>query len=93
MEYCPYCFFRNFLTFIYLRERQQTIENERLKVCKKAAENYIPHGLLSDIPDEWNCPWDQLINIPNKNGSKPLFGKGGILEGNVKNVLLFFSQN
>jgi len=33
-------------------------EKTRSANCEKAADVYIPFGLLDNIPDEWECNWN-----------------------------------
>ena len=64
----------------------QKTESEKSEICRKAAKIYVPHGLLAEIPEEWNCPWGELIQLPSQNSSKPDSGIDKILKGNVKKV-------
>jgi len=42
-----------------LRKLDLQIEKERYRVCAEAKTKYIPNGLLTSIPEKWNCTFDQ----------------------------------
>jgi len=33
-------------------------DETRSENCERAADVYIPFGLLANIPDEWECNWN-----------------------------------
>ena len=35
------------------------LENERKRVCHEAKTKYIPNGLLTSIPEHWNCSFSE----------------------------------
>ena len=37
----------------------ERLENERKRVCHEAKTKYIPNGLLTSIPEHWNCTFDE----------------------------------
>ena len=42
-----------------LRKLNLQIEKERYRVCAEAKAKYIPNGLLTKIPENWNCTFDE----------------------------------
>ena len=42
-----------------LRKLDLQIEKERYRVCAEAKTKYIPNGLITSIPENWNCTFDQ----------------------------------
>ena len=42
-----------------VRKLDLAIEKERYRVCSEAKTKYIPNGLLTSIPSNWNCTIDQ----------------------------------
>ena len=50
-----------------IRKRATMVERKRRTICKKAAEVYVPNGLLDSIPKEWGCNWEELIKSKLEN--------------------------
>ena len=50
-----------------VRKLELQIEKERYRVCSEAKNKYIPNGLLTSIPANWNCSIDEskLIELSN----------------------------
>ena len=42
-----------------VRKLDLRLEKERYRVCSEAKNKYIPNGLLTLIPSNWNCSIDE----------------------------------